>query len=304
VPHVLSQVILPPRGEATLPAPEEPGRYRVFLRGGVSHKVEVRADAPARVELPAAVTGEGEVWPVAPGGIIVVRNATTQERHAKIERPTWSTQSATARELTTLPSFRRLFSTEQLRPGASLKVSRVALLFSDLTDSTKLYSDVGDAPAFKLVHDHFDVVFREVAKHHGSVVKTIGDAVMAAFRDDGDALAAGLAVLEAFEAFRREHPDRQRTRIKLGVFGGPCYVVTANNVLDYFGQTVNMAARLQALAQGGELVASSDLVDLAQAQGLLPADLVRERFLATLKGVPQPVNVARLGRLERGKTAE
>ena len=101
--------------------------------------------------------------------------------------------------VTAMPGFRRDFSQRHPPPGIALKVARVGLFFSDLTGSTQLYSNVGDAAAFKLVHDHFDVVIGLVERHEGTLVKTIGDAVMAVFADDLD----GLARL-------RRHPPRLR----------------------------------------------------------------------------------------------
>ena len=193
-----------------------------------------------------------------------------------------------------MPGFRRDFSSEVLRPGTALKVSRVGLFFSDLTGSTELYAHAGDATAFKLVHDHFDVVLALVEAGRGTLVKTIGDAVMAVFADDLDGLATAIQVLSAFETFLGDDELRRRTHIKLGVYGGPCYVVTANGVLDYFGQTVNIAARLQGEAKSGELVVEEALADRGIAQGVLPAALVIERYEAKLKGVPRPIRAARI----------
>jgi adenylate cyclase len=144
------------------------------------------------------------------------------------------------------------------------------------------------------VHDHFDVVFGVVERHGGTLVKTIGDAVMAAFADDLAAVAASLEMLRAFEKFRAEVPNGARTHLKLGLFRGPSYLVNANGVLDYFGQTVNIAARLQAQAGSGELVIQSTLAELALRAGLLPESAVRERYRATLKGVTEPLDVVRI----------
>jgi len=125
-------------------------------------------------------------------------------------------------------------------------------------------------------------------------VKTIGDAVMAAFVDDLSAVAASLEMLRAFEKFRAEVPNGMRTHLKLGVFRGPSYLVNANGVLDYFGQTVNIAARLQAQAASGELVIEAALAELAVQAGKLPPSALRERYRATLKGVTQPLDVVRV----------
>ncbi len=293
-PHVLSQSILPPSGDATLVAPAEEGRYRLFVRGGAAAQIEVKAGAPDEARFDGEGGEAGDALTVAPSGSIVVSNPSPEERHVKLERLEWSDLAARARVVTSMPGFRRDFSTDLLRPGMALKVARVALFFSDLTGSTQLYTTAGDAAAFKVVHDHFDIVVDLIEKNRGTLVKTIGDAVMAAFADDLDGLLASVAILHAFEDFRRNDPNRQLTHVKLGVFCGPCYVVTANGILDYFGQTVNLAARLQGEAKSGELVVESSLADRAVAQKMLPESFVVERYDAKLKGVATPVRVARI----------
>jgi adenylate cyclase len=293
-PHVLAQAVLPAGGEATLPCPIEEGRYRLFVRGGAAVAVEVRAGAPDLVRFTPAPTPITEALAVAPSGSIVVENPGSAERHAKLERVGWTDEAARARVVTAMPGFRRDFSTDILRPGVALKVARVGLFFSDLTGSTQLYTTAGDAAAFKLVHDHFDVVIALIESHRGTLVKTIGDAVMAVFSDDVDGLVASVAILHAFEEFRRGDDGRLGTHIKLGVFGGPCYVVTANGVLDYFGQTVNIAARLQGEAKGGELVVEESLADRAIALKMLPEAFVVQRYDAALKGVGTRLRAARI----------
>lgn len=297
-PHVVAQSILPARGSAILVVPREEGPYRLFVRGGAADRVDVREGAPARLDVDAASLGAGasraEPLAIAPGGSIAIASASAEETHAKIERATWARSAATARDVTAMPGFRRQFSSDTLRPGLALKVSRVGLFFSDLTGSTALYSSAGDAAAFRLVQDHFEVLLGILEKSGGTLVKTIGDAVMAAFNDDLDGLAASLAILRAFEAFRQHGELHGRTHIKLGVFGGPCFVVTANGVLDYFGQTVNIAARLQGEARGGEVVVEASLADHAIQAGVLAPELVCERYAARLKGVDHPIEAARI----------
>jgi class 3 adenylate cyclase len=293
-PHVLAQAILPAGGEAALACPAEEGRYRLFARGGAAAQVDVEAGAPDEVRVSAAALESTEPYRVAPGGALVVENPGGDERHVKLERLVWTDQAARARVVTALPGFRRDFSHDILRPGVALKVARVCLFFSDLTGSTKLYADAGDAAAFKLVHDHFDLVIDLLEKNEGTLVKTIGDAVMAVFADDLQGLLGSVAILHAFEGFRSEGGHRLSTHLKLGVFGGPCYVVTANGILDYFGQTVNIAARLQGEARSGELVVEEELADRAIALKALPEAFVVERYDARLKGVAAPVRVARI----------
>jgi adenylate cyclase len=294
VPHVVSQAILPSQGEASLAVPEEKGRYRLFARGGFTATVDVKEGASESVTIAALANGDGGTLEVRPGGVVRVTDALGVERHVKLERSGYSGLAATARIVTAMPKFRRDFSSDILRPGTTLQVSKVTLFFSDLTASTQLYSTVGDAAAFRLVHDHFEVVMRLIEQHNGALVKTIGDAVMAVFARELDAVAAGMAILEAFETFRAAHPHRQMTHIKLGLYGGPCYAVTANNLLDYFGQTVNIAARLQAQAESGELVIDEELSAHAVREGLLPSGWLGARYEAKLKGVDAVMNVVRV----------
>jgi class 3 adenylate cyclase len=246
----------------------------------------------------AIQAAEGSLTParatLAPGALIQITHEGDKQTHIKLERLLYASRAATAHVLSTLPEFRRDFSRDLLRPGTTLKVARVALLFTDLTDSTALYARVGDAKAFKVVHEHFDLLMSIIAKRRGTLVKTIGDAVMAAFVEERDAIAAAIEMLERFPTFRGGLPEANRTFLKVGVYAGPCYVVTANGILDYFGQTVNMAARLQGAAGAGEVILADAVADEAHQQGWLGAHAPGERFDAVLKGLDAPVRVARI----------
>jgi adenylate cyclase len=294
VPHVLSQAILPSRGVALLEAPDAEGSYRLFVRGGLSAQVEVKGEHPDAARIEFGKPGDGRRIDVRPRASITVSSTFDDERHVKLERLIYGSKAATARTVTAMPAFRRDFSSDTLRPGTSLQISKVTLLFSDLTASTQLYSTVGDAAAFRLVQEHFEVVIGLIEANKGALVKTIGDAVMAVFVRELDAVAASRAILEAFEPFRSGHPHRKMTHIKLGLYSGPCYAVTANNLLDYFGQTVNIAARLQAQAESGEIVLEASLCDHAIGAGTLPASWVASRYDAHLKGVAGTVPVVRV----------
>jgi adenylate cyclase len=288
-PHVLAQAILPEHGEATIQCPSEACRCRLFVRGGAHAIVEIAAGSPSE----ARVSSLGDPIAIAPEGTIVVENE-GPESHVKLERVDVSDVAARARVVTSMPGFRRDFGSDVLRPGLALKVARVGLFFSDLTGSTRLYATAGDAAAFKLVQDHFDIVIGIIEKSGGALVKTIGDAVMAVFADDLEGLAASVEILHAFEDFRREGGIRAETHIKLGVFGGSCFAVTANGILDYFGQAVNIAARLQGEARSGELVVEESLVERAIEAKIIPAEVVVERYDAKPKGVDRTLRVARV----------
>ena len=294
-PHVVSQTVLAPHANAELFAPSEPGRYRLFLRGGATVAVEVADGGSPELTVQA---GDAALTPtkasVAPGARIELRHTGEKQTHVKLERLLYASRAATAHVVSTLPEFRREFSGDLLRPGTTLRVARVALLFTDLTDSTALYARVGDAKAFKVVHEHFDLLMAIIAARRGTLVKTIGDAVMAAFVEERDAIAAAVEMLERFPTFRGSLPEADTTFLKVGVYAGPCYIVTANGILDYFGQTVNTAARLQGAARGGEIILVEAIADEAHQRGWLGAHTPGERFEAVLKGLEAPLRVARI----------
>jgi adenylate cyclase len=294
VPHVLAQVVLEPGEVKALEVPPAAGRYRIFARGGASASVEVAVGTPEKRE---ATVEDGKVTPVdlrvSPRGAIDTKNATSETRHVKLERLGYATEAATAHFVSTMPEFRSLFSSDLLKASTPLKVSRAAILFSDLTGSTALYSKVGDAAAFRLVDDHFDVIRDAVKGHGGAFVKTMGDAVMAAFVDVASCARAAIDALERFETFRMKQAHGASVGIKLGINAGPCYIVTANGALDYFGQTVNVASRVQHLAAAGELVLAKEVFDSlpdAERQRVVAS----EPFAARVKGVESPLSLVRL----------
>jgi class 3 adenylate cyclase len=196
---------------------------------------------------------------------------------------------ATAAQVTSLQTFRDQFSSEVLAPGTELTVQQVCILFSDLKGSTAMYRRLGDAPSYRAVRDHFDFLRRHVAAHRGAIVKTIGDAIMATFADPADGLAAALAI-------QREAPRvLGELTVKLGMHWGPAIAVNANGTLDYFGQTVNLAARLQGESIGGDVVLSEALAADAQAEGLLAEGVARvERFVATVRGLEEEIPMIRV----------
>jgi class 3 adenylate cyclase len=159
---------------------------------------------------------------------------------------------------------------------------------------------VGDAAAFRLVDDHFDLLRDAIEGNGGVVVKTMGDAVMAAFTDPNDCVHAALEALERFEEFRTSSEHRALTGLKLGMHTGACYVVTANGALDYFGQTVNIASRVQHLAGSGELVLGKEHFAALRTSERGYLELVQE-FSQAVKGVDTPLQLVR-ARLAPGRS--
>jgi class 3 adenylate cyclase len=161
-------------------------------------------------------------------------------------------------------------------------VGTLSVLFTDLRDSTRLYRAIGDATAFGRVMNHFDVLKKAIAEGDGALVKTIGDAVMAVFRNPESALKAMLSAQEILAAPSDGSPP---LILKAGIHTGPCIAVTLNDRLDYFGSTVNMAARLEALSTGNDVIISRALYDDPDVRELLDSEnLTATPFEMLLKG--------------------
>jgi class 3 adenylate cyclase len=177
----------------------------------------------------------------------------------------------TAKRLLTNQTFRDLYRPDSLVDvDQRLKITSLTFLFTDLRGSTELYERVGDLVAFDLVQSHFRVLHEIVAAEAGAVVKTIGDAVMATFPTPDRAVAAALRMREAMKELNSQS-GREDLLLKIGVHEGPCIAVTMNDRQDYFGQTVNIASRVQGLATSQSIFATSAVVNDAKSADLLAA---------------------------------
>jgi class 3 adenylate cyclase len=194
----------------------------------------------------------------------------------------------TGKRLLTTQAFRDLFRSEVIRGSEGIGVKDITLLFTDVKGSTALYDRIGDLNAFALVQQHFERLQGITTRFHGAIIKTIGDAVMAAFLNPADAVAAALAMRADAAVSNQGQPDR-RLILKIGIHKGAAIAVTLNERLDYFGQTVNVAARIQHLASADEIYVSEDAYD-DSVESALKAFKV-EAKVAKLRGVEQDQRV-------------
>ena len=170
----------------------------------------------------------------------------------------------TAKRLLTNQTFRDIYRTDTLDVDQRLKITSLTFLFTDLKGSTDLYERVGDLVAYDMVRAHFRVLHEVVASEAGAVVKTIGDAVMATFATPDRAIAAALRMRDAMRTLNAERKNED-LMLKIGMHEGPCLAVMLNDRLDYFGQTVNIAARVQGLAVSHSIFATKPVVENRQA---------------------------------------
>jgi len=197
----------------------------------------------------------------------------------------------TAKRLLTNQTFRDLYRTDTLDVDQRLKITSLTFLFTDLKGSTELYERVGDLVAYDLVREHFRVLNEIVASEAGAVVKTIGDAVMATFPTPDHAVSAALRMREAMRMLNAQR-GQEDLLLKIGIHEGPCLAVVLNERQDYFGQTVNIASRVQNLAGSrsifatGTVIENPDALGIIETQGLHPT-LKR----TTLRGINNEFSV-------------
>ena len=285
-PHVVAQQLLAPRTSRPVDLTLDEGRYRLRTMSLPGWQ-QLRATESG--ERMATLRAAGDGWPSAELSIardadVSFENATGDEQLFILERTVWSDEAATAAEVTALQVFRDLFASEALRPGEQISVGTLTVLFTDLRNSTQMYREIGDATAFGRVMNHFDVLKQAIGDEDGALVKTIGDAVMAVFRQP---VAALRAMLHAQKLLANPPDGMRPLTLKAGLHTGPCIAVTLNDRLDYFGSTVNLAARLEGQSTGDDVIISTAVYSDPEVRDLLsdPRNHVTAaRFEIPLKG--------------------
>lgn len=275
-PHVVAQFYLEPGEERTIEAPLPADRYR-FVCLQAPQSVTLKAEPGAQVELTrTALNVEAAPdWRFA--------NRLAVPAVIRVERQESTDAVVTAAEVTTMRRFRDQFSSEVLGAETELAIRQAALLFTDLRGSTRMYRERGDAPSYAEVRRHFELVNEIVTERGGGIVKTIGDAVMAAFHDPAEAVRAALDIQ------RRE----ASLTVRIGVHAGPAIVVNANDRLDYFGRTVNLAARLERHSHGGDVVIAESLLADPRVREVVES-VTYESFCAPVPDVEEAMRLVRM----------
>ena len=197
----------------------------------------------------------------------------------------------TAKRTLSNQTFRDVFKADNLTIDQRLKITSLTFLFTDLKGSTALYERVGDLAAFDLVRAHFHALLEIISSEKGAVVKTIGDAVMATFVRPEHALAAGLRMRAAMDELNRQRGTDDLV-VKIGIHEGPCLAVMLNERQDYFGQTVNIAARVQGLATSQAIHVTGPVIDAPAVAAILDkAAITPIQKQAALRGIADKIVV-------------
>jgi class 3 adenylate cyclase len=160
------------------------------------------------------------------------------------------------------------------------------ILFTDVEGSTALTDRLGDARARELLREHESVVREALKAHGGSEVKTMGDGFMASFGSATKALECAIGIQTAFAERNEEAEEAIKVRIGLNA-GEPIAEDDPGGRGDLFGTAVNMAARIAAKAEGGEILASNVVRELVAGKEFL----FNDRGETELRGFEDPVRV-------------
>jgi len=158
----------------------------------------------------------------------------------------------TGNRLLSTQTFRELFRSEVIGGTQGIRIKDLTVMFTDLQSSTALYDRIGDLNAFSLVNQHFETLSGVIEENNGAIVKTIGDAVMATFVNSVDSLNAAVQIIERIKVLNNELSSEEVV-LKIGLHNGTLIAVTLNDRLDFFGQTVNIAARVQGMAKAEQI---------------------------------------------------
>lgn len=168
-----------------------------------------------------------------------------------------------------------------LVPGGHERDTAVrSVMFTDIVGSTEMAQRLGDDIAFELVETHDAIVRAAVAENRGRVIKHTGDGIMAVFVSPVAAVKAACRIQNAVEALKPE-PGRPDFKVRIGAAAGE----PIERGDDFFGSTVNLAARLCAHAQPGTVLVTNGIAELCLGKGMKFAEM-RD---ADLRGFDEPI---------------
>jgi class 3 adenylate cyclase len=248
-PHIKVQKTIQPQRELPLKTFLDLGRYRLRVQGTeVYNLLDITEDSSEGQVLwqdsLAQQNFKSTHFPT-----VVLKNTSPEAKTFILEENKTDQDTLRPVDLFSFQGFRDLFSQEALAADIKLEIGLQTILFTDLVGSTKFYETEGDTVAFAEVRSHFLKAYEAVREQGGAVVKTIGDAVMAAFARPADAMKAAV---ELQKYFNGKNPQT-RLRLRVTLNAGSCLAVNLNSNIDYFGNTVNLSAKIQAVAGASQI---------------------------------------------------
>lgn len=276
--HIKLNQEVSPKDQKAFSLSLPPGKYN--LRAKTSKGVvpiQITEDAPSRELLWDGKETKRAI--VTPEFTLRIQNSTGSLDLFTLEEAWWYDDRLLAGEALSHPHLREIFSQDHISVGVKLNVGSQVILFTDIVGSTPFYKTLGDALAMKAVQNHYQDVSNVITKNSGIVVKYIGDAVMAAFVDIEKAMQAALGIQEAFNRTRSDQP----IKLRVSLHEGKVLAANINVGIDYFGNTVNQAAKIQKHAGAFEIAVCDS--DWERLKAKFPELKVSEEILDDKLGV-------------------
>ncbi len=167
----------------------------------------------------------------------------------------------------------------------SPKTTNIAIMFADISGSTRLFEVLGDATARVTVSETLELLTKVIHAHNGTVIKTIGDEIMCTFPTADDSASAATDMQETLEESNdMKDGDGPDIKIRIGMHFGPALLEGG----DVFGDAVNVAARMAAQAKGDQIITTKTTIDL-----LAPVMRASSRFVdrAPIKGKKDDIEI-------------
>jgi adenylate cyclase len=153
----------------------------------------------------------------------------------------------------------------------------LAVLFSDVVGSTRIYEVLGDQRAREVIALCIELMEKATEQHHGNVIKTMGDEVMATFPSADDSLNAAALIQRSISTHPALQIDGQSVSVRIGCHYGPVVLESR----DVFGATVHTANRMTSQAKSGQIMTTAATVEQLSPEWRAS---VRQIDVATLKG--------------------
>ena len=163
------------------------------------------------------------------------------------------------------------------------ETAELTTLFADVSGSTQLYEKIGDAAAREELHKCLDLLMAEIRRFGGEIIKTIGDEIMCTLPTADAAVEAACAMQQLMSD--SYYDSAAPLSIRIGLHGG----TVIKEAGDVFGDAVNVAARMTALAKSGQIITTKETADTLTPFNQDKTRLIFERTM--VKGKNEPIDV-------------
>lgn len=264
-PHILLQKSINRGSTYTFTIPDLTKRLRFRTKGKKSYGIlDVETGCSVK-NLYWDDLNSSTVLKCSPGSTVFINNTEKDVENYIIEISEDDQYALRPADLFNFHEFREIFADETLAYGISIDIGIQNILFIDIVGSTEYYRNFGDTEAFKTMRKYFARV-NDIAKtYNGVIVKTIGDAVMLSFHNPVDTLRCAIKLISTFDGSDKSIPLEARISINRG----SCLAVNLDTLIDYFGQTVNIASKLQTFTDAGEISLTDEFVNEQSVSGYL-----------------------------------